>query len=81
VIRGTSDTKEAVMLRTFLPTNEGIVDRTIRFLAGAGILSLAFIGPETPWGYLGVIPLVTAIVGSCPLYTLLGMNTCPATPK
>jgi hypothetical protein len=58
--------------------NEGTLDRVLRVIAGAGILSLAFIGPQTPWGYLGLIPLITGLVGYCPAYALLGISTCPA---
>jgi hypothetical protein len=58
--------------------NEGGLDRAIRIIVGAGILSLAFIGPQTPWAYLGAIPLLTGIVGFCPAYALFGVNTCPA---
>jgi Protein of unknown function (DUF2892) len=57
--------------------NEGTVDRVLRVVVGAGVLSLAFIGPQTPWGYLGVIPLLTGLVGYCPAYALLGISTCP----
>jgi hypothetical protein len=60
-----------------LPRNEGTADRVIRVAAGLAVLSLAFIGPQTAWGYLGLIPITTGLLGSCPLYTLLGMNTCP----
>lgn len=56
--------------------NEGIVDRILRVIVGAGILSLAFIGPQTPWAYIGVVPLLTGLVGFCPLYAVLGFNTC-----
>lgn len=56
--------------------NEGAVDRILRIIVGLVVLSLAFIGPQTAWGYLGVIPLLTGIVGFCPLYALLGINTC-----
>lgn len=56
--------------------NEGAVDRILRVLVGAGVLSLAFIGPQTPWAYLGIIPLLTGLVGFCPLYAVLGINTC-----
>lgn len=58
--------------------NEGGLDRAIRIIVGAGILSLAFIGPQTPWAYLGAIPLLTGLVGFCPAYALFGINTCPA---
>ena len=60
-----------------MPTNEGNLDRALRVIAGAGILSLAFIGPQTAWGYVGVVPLITGLVGYCPLYSLLGLSTCP----
>lgn len=58
--------------------NEGLADRLIRIAVGLVVLSLAFVGPQTPWGYLGIIPLLTGIVGYCPLYTLAGINTCPS---
>jgi hypothetical protein len=58
-------------------TNEGRFDRIARVLLGLGILSLAFVGPQTPWGYVGIIPLVTGIFGFCPLYKLVGLSTCP----
>ena len=60
-----------------MPTNEGNLDRALRVIAGAGILSLAFIGPQTVWGYVGLVPLITGLVGYCPLYAMLGLNTCP----
>jgi len=59
-----------------MPRNAGSVDRIIRILAGLAILSLAFVGPQTPWGYIGVVPLLTGLVGFCPAYTLLGIRTC-----
>lgn len=55
--------------------NEGAVDRILRIVAGLAVLSLAFVGPQTPWAWLGVIPLLTGIIGFCPLYALLGINT------
>jgi hypothetical protein len=58
--------------------NEGMIDRALRVIVGLAILSLAFVGPQTPWGYLGLIPLLTGVVGFCPLYAALGVNTCGA---
>lgn len=63
-----------------MKTNEGGLDRIVRIVVGAGILSLAFIGPQTPWAYLGAIPLITGLIGWCPAYALLGVNSCAA-PK
>ena len=56
--------------------NEGSIDRIARVVVGAGILSLVFVGPQTPWGWIGLIPLVTGVAGWCPLYSLLGLNSC-----
>lgn len=64
-------------MANLFPANEHIAERGLRVLAGLGILALAFVGPKTPWGYLGLIPLATGLLGSCPLYTLLGISTCP----
>jgi hypothetical protein len=57
--------------------NEGTVDRVLRVIAGAALVSLVFVGPETPWGWIGVVPLVTGLIGNCPVYSLLGISTCP----
>lgn len=65
----------------FLTKNEGTIDRAIRVLVGLGVLSLVFVGPKTLWGLLGVVPLLTGLLGRCPLYTLLGIKTCPVTKK
>jgi len=54
--------------------NIGALDRTLRIILGAGLISLIFVGPQTPWGWLGVIPLATALINWCPLYALLGIN-------
>ena len=59
-----------------MKNNIGNIERIARIVVGAGILSLAVIGPQSPWALLGAIPLVTGIVGWCPPYALLGINTC-----
>jgi hypothetical protein len=56
--------------------NIGGMERIMRIIAGLGILSLAFIGPETKWGYTGLIPLATGMIGWCPPYQLFGISTC-----
>jgi len=58
--------------------NEGTIDRAIRVVAGLVLLSLTVLGPKTPWGLVGIVPLLTGLTGFCPLYRLLGMRTCPA---
>ena len=55
--------------------NVGKYDRLIRIVLGLGLLSLVVIGPKTLWGLVGLIPLVTGLVGKCALYSMLGMST------
>jgi len=62
-----------------MKANIGSYERIARGIVGLGILSLAFVGPATPWGYLGLVPLFTALVGWCPPYALLGISTCGKT--
>lgn len=61
-----------------LRANEGFADRLIRIVAGLAIVATVFVGPQTPWGWAGLILLLTGFVGFCPLYRLLGIDTCPA---
>lgn len=56
--------------------NEGNIDRALRIILGLGLLALVFVGPQTPWGWIGLVPLITGLVGFCPLYRLIGINTC-----
>ncbi len=51
------------------------LDRTLRIIAGLVLISLAFWGPQTPWGFIGIIPLATALIRFCPAYRLLGICT------
>ena len=57
--------------------NVGTVDKVIRIILGMVLLALVFVGPQTPWGWIGIIPLATGLIGFCPLYSVLGINTCP----
>ena len=56
--------------------NEHKIERVVRIVAGLAILSLVFVGPQTPWGWLGLVPLATGVLGWCPLYALFGISTC-----
>jgi membrane protein implicated in regulation of membrane protease activity len=58
--------------------NEGTVDRAVRVVLGLGLLAMVFVGPATWLGWLGVVPLVTGLVGFCPLYRLIGFKTTKA---
>lgn len=59
-------------------TNVGTVDRVLRIAVGLGLIGATATGAIGPWGWIGAVPLVTALVGWCPAYTLLGVNTCKA---
>lgn len=61
--------------------NVGGIDRILRVIVGLGILSLAFVGPKTPWGWIGLVPLLTAAIGFCPAYLPFGIKTCKSDAK
>jgi hypothetical protein len=61
--------------------NIGAIDRVIRVVVGLAALSLIFVGPQTLWGLLGLVPLLTAIVGWCPPYAILGISTCKSSAR
>ncbi|MCW2336149.1 hypothetical protein M2337_000382 [Sphingobium sp. B2D3A] len=58
-----------------MAANIGRLDRIIRILIGLGLIALVFVGPRTPWGWIGLVPLLTAFVSFCPLYALIGIRT------
>jgi len=55
--------------------NIGSTDRLIRVILGIGLLLIAFEGPRTAWGYVGLLPLITGVLGYCPLYRVLGRKS------
>ncbi len=55
--------------------NEGAVDRAVRVVLGIVLLALVFVGPRTPWGWIGLLPLLTGLFGFCPLYVPFGLST------
>ena len=69
------------MASKFLEKNEGTLDRALRIMVGLFLLSLIFWGPQTLWGLVGVLPLLTGAAGVCPAYPLLGINTCSMKAK
>lgn len=56
--------------------NIGSTERIIRGILGLILIALVFVGPQTPWGWIGVVLLGTAAIGWCPPYAMLGINTC-----
>lgn len=61
--------------------NVGSIDRVLRVVIGLALVVMAATGTIAAWGYIGVIPLVTGLVGTCPLYRLLGLSTCPLSSR
>ncbi len=60
-----------------MKANIGTVDRVLRIVAGLALIALAATGTIGAWGYIGVVPLLTGALRFCPVYTLLGVRTCP----
>lgn len=61
--------------------NVGGIDRILRIVAGLALIGLTLAGVIGAWGWIGVVPLLTGLFKFCPLYTVLGMNTCPMDKK
>ncbi|MDT0507154.1 DUF2892 domain-containing protein [Novosphingobium sp. MMS21-SN21R] len=58
-------------------SNVGGIDRILRIIAGLVLIALVFVGPKTAWGWIGLVPLLTGLLRTCPLYSLIGLNSCP----
>ena len=61
--------------------NVGGIDRILRIVLGLVLIGLAATGKVGLWGWIGIVPLATAAIGFCPLYTVLGFSSCPVNPK
>ncbi|OGT00305.1 MAG: hypothetical protein A3F73_02390 [Gallionellales bacterium RIFCSPLOWO2_12_FULL_59_22] len=57
--------------------NEGTIDRAVRVIVGSALIALAATGTVGMWGWIGILPLLTGVIGYCPSYSILGINTCP----
>ena len=60
-----------------MKTNVGGIDRILRIVAGLALIALTLAGTIGAWGWIGIVPLLTGLFRTCPLYSILGMNTCP----
>jgi hypothetical protein len=58
-------------------TNVGAIDRAFRIILGLVLIALVFVGPQTPWGWIGLVPLLTGLARTCPLYSIIGVSSCP----
>lgn len=56
--------------------NAGTIDRAVRAIVGIALIALTLTGQLGVWGWIGIVPLATALIGWCPAYTLFGLNTC-----
>ena len=72
-----SVTRRTTSPEAAMVVNEGMLDRVLRVVVGAGLMALAMTHTIGVWGWIGVVPLIAGAVGVCPLYSLLGINTCP----
>jgi hypothetical protein len=68
-------------MKKLMEKNEHPVERAARVALGVGLIGAAAAGALPGWGYAGVVPLLTGLAGSCPLYTVLGISTCPVRQK
>ncbi|MDQ7010393.1 MAG: DUF2892 domain-containing protein [Mariprofundaceae bacterium] len=59
-----------------MKANVGTIDKVLRLIAGAALISIVFVGPQTPWGWIGIVPIATALAGWCPAYSIFGINSC-----
>jgi hypothetical protein len=60
-----------------MKTNVGGIDRVLRIVIGLALIALTLTGAIGAWGWIGLVPLATAAMGFCPLYTVLGFSSCP----
>ncbi|MDP2379531.1 MAG: DUF2892 domain-containing protein [Pseudohongiella sp.] len=59
-----------------MKANVGVADKSVRIVAGAVLIVLTLMGTIGVWGWIGIVPLLTGLMNFCPLYTVLGVNTC-----
>lgn len=68
-------------MSNWLKVNEHPIERVVRVILGVALVGMAAMGTIGVWGYIGVVPILTGALGTCPLYTVLGFSTCPAKAK
>lgn len=68
-------------MSNWLKVNEHPIERVVRVILGIALVVMAARGTIGAWGYIGVVPILTGALGTCPIYTLLGLSTCPVKTK
>ena len=68
-------------MSNFFARNMAGWERALRIVLGIALLAIVFVGPQTALGWLGLVPLITGAAGTCPLYRVLGVSTCPVRPQ
>ena len=58
-----------------MKANVGGLDRMLRIIIGCALIAMVFFGPQTPWGWIGIIPLATAMMGWCPAYSIFRVSS------
>lgn len=66
---------------TMFKSNVGSIDRILRIVVGLVLIGLTLAGSIGPWGWIGVVPLLTGALKTCPLYSILGLSTCPVAKR
>lgn len=56
-------------------SNVGSIDRLARIALGLALIAIVFVGPKTPWGWVGLVPLLTGLMSSCPLYSIFDISS------
>ncbi len=60
-----------------MKVNVGGIDKILRIVVGIALIAMTLMGVIGAWGWVGVVPLLTGLFGACPLYSIIGLNTCP----
>jgi len=68
-------------MSNWLKVNEHPIERGARVILGVALVAMAALGTIGAWGYIGVVPILTGALGTCPIYTMFGLSTCPVKTK
>jgi hypothetical protein len=80
-VRDTAFIVNPLKESTMFKSNVGSIDRILRIVVGLVLIGLTLAGSIGPWGWIGVVPLLTGALKTCPLYSILGLSTCPVAKR